>query len=179
MRNLLFIWAVSTLCLFTAEANAQITERKRPESWNAPYDTIRVSEFGAQVNSRQNVTGAVKAALKDAANMNRPLLLFDRGRYDFWPQYSEERVYYESNTSDINPKRLGILVEGMKNLTIDGAGSEFVFHDRMQPLTLDHSQGITVRNRLGHPSDCTGRNPGNRQCFHAAENRQAGIALCD
>jgi hypothetical protein len=110
------------------------------------FDTIRVSEYGAIPDSRQNATLAVKLALEAAKSAHRPLLLFEQGRYDFWPQYSEERVYYESNTTDINPKRLGILVEGMTQLCIDGGGSEFVFHDRMQPVTLDHSQGITIRN---------------------------------
>jgi len=115
-------------------------------SGNAAYDTIRVADFGAMVNSRQNVTGAVKAALEEAREMDNPLLLFKKGRYDFWPQYSEERVYYESNTSDINPKRLGILVEGFGNLVIDGGGADFVFHDRMQPVTVDHSTGVELRN---------------------------------
>jgi hypothetical protein len=74
------------------------------------------------------------------------LLYFGKGRYDFWPQYSEERVYFESNTSDINPKRLGILVEGFEDLVIDGGGADFVFHDRMQPVTVDHSSGVLIRN---------------------------------
>jgi hypothetical protein len=110
------------------------------------YDTIRVEDFGARVNSRQNVTGMVKAALEEARKLKNPLLLFEKGRYDFWPQYSEERVYYESNTSDINPKRLGILVEGFERLVIDGGGADFVFHDRMQPITVDHSTGVELRN---------------------------------
>jgi hypothetical protein len=110
------------------------------------YDTIRVSDYGAEANSRTNVTGAVKAALMEARSVDRPLILFEKGRYDFWPRTSQERVYYESNTSDINPKRLGILVEGFENLTIDGAGSDFVFHDRMQPVTVDHSSQVSLRN---------------------------------
>jgi len=110
------------------------------------YDTIRVADFGAKVNSRQNVTGVVKEALGEARKFEKPLLLFEKGRYDFWPQYSEERIYYESNTSDINPKRLGILVEGFEKLVIDGGGADFVFHDRMQPLTVDHSEEVELRN---------------------------------
>jgi hypothetical protein len=81
-----------------------------------------------------------------ARTKNNPLLLFEKGRYDFWPQFCEERVYYESNTSDINPKRLGILVEGFEHLILDGGGSDFVFHDRMQAVTLDHSSQVKLRN---------------------------------
>ncbi len=117
-----------------------------PASDKTGYDTVRVSDYGALVNSRQNVTGVVQAALEVARTKEHPLLLFEKGRYDFWPQYSEERIYYESNTTDINPKRLGMLLEGMENLVIDGGGADFVFHDRMQPLTLDHSKKVELRN---------------------------------
>ena len=110
------------------------------------YDTIRIAEFGIEVNSRINITQAVNHALQKAKELENPLLLFEKGRYDFWPQYANEKEYFESNTTDINPKRLGILVEGFTNLTIDGNGAEFVFHDRMQPLTLDNSANIKIRN---------------------------------
>jgi hypothetical protein len=115
-------------------------------SFEVSYDTIRVADFGARVNSRKNVTGAVKAAMEEARKRENPLILFEKGRYDFWPQFGEQRIYYESNTTDINPKRLGILVEGFENLVIDGNGADFIFHDRMQPVTVDHSKGVEIRN---------------------------------
>jgi len=124
------------------DAPAKVSSQSRCRA----YDTIRVSDFGAVVNSRLNVTGAVKAALEEAGKRKNPLMLFDKGRYDFWPQYSEERIYYESNTSDINPKRLAILAEGFERLVIDGAGSDFVFHDRIQPVTVDHSSQVVLRD---------------------------------
>ena len=110
------------------------------------YDTIRVSDFGAAINNRQNVTPTIIKALGKAKKKKNPLLYFDSGRYDFWPHHAIEKVYYESNTTDINPKRLGILVEGFTKLTIDGNSAEFVFHDRMQPLTVDHSSNVEIRN---------------------------------
>ena len=110
------------------------------------YDTVRISDFGAVVNSRENVTHKVILALEKAAQFKNPLLLFEKGRFDFWPQYAQEKEYFESNTSDINPKRLGVLIENIDNLTIDGNGAEFIFHDRMQPVTVDHSSNIEIRN---------------------------------
>jgi len=110
------------------------------------YDTIYIKDFGISANSRQNATLEVKEALTEAKSVKNPLLLFETGRYDFWPQYAEERDYYESNTNDINPKRLGILIENFDRLTLDGNGAEFIFHDRMQPLTVDHSANIEIRN---------------------------------
>ena len=112
----------------------------------ADYDTIRIADFGIHPDSRENTTLAVQMALEKARSADQPLLLFEKGRYDFWPQYSQEREYYESNTTDINPKRLGILIEGYEDLTIAGNGCDFVFHDRMQPLTVDHSTNIVMRD---------------------------------
>ncbi len=110
------------------------------------YDTIRISDFNIQANSRVNATMAMRKAILKAQKVNNPIIIFEKGRYDFWPQYSEERDYYESNTTDINPKRLAILIEDFDNLTIDGGGADFVFHDRIQPVTLDHSSNIKIRN---------------------------------
>lgn len=110
------------------------------------YDTLHVSDFGIMPNSRVNATLTMKEILLKAREVNNPLILFEKGRYDFWPQHSEERDYYESNTTDINPKRLAILIEEFDKLIIEGSGADFVFHDRMQPITLDHSSNINIRN---------------------------------
>jgi len=110
------------------------------------FDTIRVTDFGIQVNSHQNATLAVKKAIEKAHEFQNPLLLFDSGRYDFWPQHCEERTYYESNTTDTNPKRLAIQIEGFDKFTLDGNGADFVFHDRMQPVTVDISSNVRITN---------------------------------
>jgi len=37
-------------------------------------------------------------------------------------------------------------LEQINDLTIDGNGSEFIMHGRMQPFTLDHCRNITLKN---------------------------------
>lgn len=115
-------------------------------SYAAENDTIRLSDYNILPNSRVNTTMAMREALQQAKSLKNPIIIFDKGRYDFWPQYSEEKNYYESNTTDINPKRLAILIEDIDNLTIDGNGANFVFHDRIQPITVDHSSNINIKN---------------------------------
>ncbi len=110
------------------------------------YDTIRIEDIEPLADSRRNAVPAVKKAMEMAKAAENPLILFAGGRYDFWPHHCEERTYYESNTTDINPKRLAIFAEKINNLVIDGNGAEFVFHDRMQPVTLDHCDGVTIRD---------------------------------
>ena len=99
---------------------------------------VRITDFGAQPDSRRNAVTAVQKALEACRKADHPVLVFPAGRYDFWPQGCVEKDYFESNTTANNPKRLGILIEKMSGVTIDGGGSTFVFHDRMQPFTVEH-----------------------------------------
>lgn len=108
--------------------------------------TVNVTDFGVRPDSRENAVAGVRKAIEACQGAEAAVLVFPKGRYDFWPQHSEEIEYYESNTTDNNPKICPVVLRGMKNVTIEGSGSEFVCHGRMQPLTLDHCQGVTVRN---------------------------------
>ena len=109
-------------------------------------DTVFVTKYGLQPDSRRNAVQAVKAAIKECAGKRNPILVFPKGRYDFWPQYAAEKDYYESNTDVANPRRCPILIEKIDNLIIDGQGSDFIFHDRVQPFTVDNSSNITIKN---------------------------------
>jgi pectate lyase len=109
-------------------------------------DTIFVTAFGLKPDTRENAVPYVQKVLEACKGKANPVIVFSKGRYDFWPQHCIEREYFESNTTDVNPKRLAILIEQMEGLTFDGSGSDFVFHDRMQPFTIDNSQNITIKN---------------------------------
>jgi len=109
-------------------------------------DTIRLTDYGYLPGSRSNAVPYVIKALKDCKTKNNPVLLFPNGRYDFWPQYVQEKLYYESNTDVIPLRRCPVLIEGFHQLEIDGDHSDFIFHDRMQPFTIDSSENISIRN---------------------------------
>ncbi len=111
-----------------------------------PADTIRITQLGLQPDSRVNATPFVNEAVKMCKERPGSVLFFPKGRYDFWPQHAIERDYYESNTSDINPKRLAIFFEKMDGITLDGGGSEFIMHDRIQPVTLDNCSNAVLKN---------------------------------
>lgn len=109
-------------------------------------DTVSVVDLGLRPDIRENAVPYVQKALEMCKGKGHPILVFPKGRYDFWPHHCIEQTYFESNTIDINPKRLAILIKQMEGLTIEGNGSTFVFHDRMQPLTIDSCRNITIRN---------------------------------
>jgi hypothetical protein len=109
-------------------------------------DTVRISDLGLKPDTRENAVKIVQNALEICKTKSNPVLVFPKGRYDFWPQYAAEKLYYESNTDVIPLRRCAILVENMRNLTIDCTGSDFVYHDRIQPFTVDKSSNVTIKN---------------------------------
>lgn len=126
-----------TLALVLLLASQLVAQRK---------DTVSIMNFGLQPDTRQNATPYFIRALDSCRQYPNAVLVIPPGRYDFWPQYARERIYFESNTTDNNPKRLGIDVKNMTGLTIDGQGALLVYHDRMQPITIDSSQQVTIKN---------------------------------
>jgi hypothetical protein len=108
-------------------------------------DTVNIASFGLLPDSRINSVPYVQKALDACKNKPGAVVFFPKGRYDFWPHQCIEKVYYESNTTDINPRRCAILLVDLIGVTIDGDGSDFVFHDRMQPFTVDNSADIIIK----------------------------------
>jgi len=109
-------------------------------------DTVRIGDLGLKPDTRENAVLFVQKALEACKAKKNPILVFPKGRYDFWPQYAIEKLYYESGSEFIPLRRCAILIEDMKNLTIDCMGSDFVFHDRIQPFTVDKSHDIIIKN---------------------------------
>lgn len=107
---------------------------------------ISVADFGLKPDSRINAVPFVQKAIDTCKKNPGSTLVFPKGRYDFWAQHAIEKEYHETNTYDINPKILAVLLDEVNDLTIDGDGSEFIMHGRMQPFTLDHCQNITLKN---------------------------------
>lgn len=112
----------------------------------ADNDTVFVKQFGLLPGTRENAVKKVQQALELCKSKNHPVLVFEKGRYDFWPQYVVEKEYYESNTTAINPKRCAVWIYNFDNLVIDANGSDFIYHDRIQPFTIDSSRNISIKN---------------------------------
>lgn len=71
---------------------------------------------------------------------------FRKGRYDFYPHDALQREYYVSNHDQNQPKLVGVCLEQWDNLTLDGKGSEFIFHGQMLPLAVVNSSHVTLKN---------------------------------
>lgn len=109
-----------------------------------------ISAFGLKANSSKNASPVLQKALaKIKAKYKegeKVILRFPEGRYEFHEKGAAVREYYISNHDQTNPKKVGIALEDMKNLTLDGQGSEFVFHGRMLPVSLLRSENCLLKN---------------------------------
>ncbi|HEY3390573.1 MAG TPA: hypothetical protein VGK38_13430, partial [Prolixibacteraceae bacterium] len=103
-------------------------------------------DFGLKPGNKENAIPSIIKALDECRKHSNSILKFERGRYNFWIDPSYTKEYFESNTTNDGPKNLAVLIEGFKGLTLDGGGSEFVFHGAIQPITIDHSENIAILN---------------------------------
>ncbi len=109
-------------------------------------DTILINDFGLEPDSRVNATSFINKAMQKCRGKENIVLAFKKGRYDFWQQYATEKNYFESNTTYTNPRYCALVVEKMKHFCIDGRGSDFVFHGKFQPFSVDSSENISIKN---------------------------------
>ena len=107
---------------------------------------VDVSLYGATPNSGQNSSPSVARAIDFALRHHRSKILFERGRYDFWPQGAVIRHLFISNHDGVAERAVAISIEHVSGLELDGNGSEFVFHDSMLHILISHSDRVTLRN---------------------------------
>ena len=118
--KLKFLWFL-LISLATIPASAQ--------------EVIPITRFGAIPNSQTDVMPAVKQALEYCKDKSDIVISFPEGRYDFWP------TRYADKTDSI-----GFDLQKMNDLTIDGNGSEFIFHGWMEIAHVDSCFNILFKN---------------------------------
>ena len=120
-------------------------------SFNVIAREISITDFGINPNSFEDAIPALNAAIEACKQDGVTKLSFPTGRYDFWPDKTQKRDLFISNTSSevecpSKIKNVGLLLEGFKNITIEGNGSLFVFHGKMITFSFDHCENITLQN---------------------------------
>lgn len=118
-------------------------------SCNQTGKSISFDSFGVEPDSKENASAAAVQLIEQLrtwSGSSEIVVTFPKGRYDFYEDDAFEREYYISNHDQTNPKKVGFALENLKNITIDGQGSEFIFHGRMVPFALLNSENIKLRN---------------------------------
>lgn len=107
-------------------------------------------DFGIKPNTSTNMTPLVAMAIEKIKGENpggrATRLVFPKGTYNFDIEGAQQLECYISNHDQDNPKIVGIVIDNMKNFTLDGGGSEFLFRGRMLPIVMTESSGCTLEN---------------------------------
>lgn len=107
-----------------------------------------ISDFGLNPNSNKNASPIVNKVLKKIKKEHTTeesiILRFPKGSYNFYEKGAPAHEYYISNHDQSQPKKVGIVLDSLKNFILEGQGAEFIFHGRMLPISLLHSKNCTL-----------------------------------
>ncbi len=112
--------------------------------------TIDVTDYGADPTGASDSAVAIQeaiAAAKEQTDDGKSVVIeFPEGRYDIYPDKAAERELYISNTvgadQNYKDKKIGILLEDMDNVTVDGNGSLFMFHGKMMTFAAIDCENV-------------------------------------
>lgn len=92
----------------------------------------------------KNFTPDVASAL-DSLGESGGELIFEKGEYHFYRDGAWSGFIPVSNNTSCD-KHVIFPIFGMKNVTIDGRGSAFIFHEITFPFAVRNSEGVTLKN---------------------------------
>ncbi|MCC8072007.1 MAG: alpha-1,3-galactosidase B [Bacteroidales bacterium] len=107
--------------------------------------TYDITTFMEGENAAEAAARAISQIKQEAGTEDSVVLTFPKGVYHFYPEGAQKREYYISNHDQVQPKAVGIDLVGLKRFTLDGQGSDFIFHGRMLPVALVESRSCTLQ----------------------------------
>ena len=123
---------------------------------SSPPAELELNPLPAQFKGRVSATrfGLVPDTGRDVGPAFRRLvavagpgtvITLKKGRYDVWSERAATRPWQHSNSDPQTNRNYGILLEGLRDVTIDGGGSEFVFHGTQTGIGVAFCTNITLR----------------------------------
>ena len=117
---------------------------------------VDVTVYGADPTGETDSAEAVIKALEKAERIREKdpdheiTISFPEGIYQIYPDKAQERELYVSNTvganTDYKDKKIGILIEDLDNVTVEGNGSELIFHGKMTTFAAIRSDDVVFQN---------------------------------
>ena len=105
---------------------------------------VAISDFGVNEQTIDATPGLIRA-LDKCKKSKASELIFEKGTYHFYPENGTDKYCFVSN-NDEGLKRIAFYLEGLDGLTIDGQGSQFIFHGFINPFVVENSKRITFKN---------------------------------
>ncbi len=94
-------------------------------------------------SSNENFTPKVVSAINELKNGG--IIEFEKGEYHFFPEGAVEKYFAPTNNGN-GIKKIAFPLIGVKNITIDGGGSTFIFHRDTFPFIVSESENIEIKN---------------------------------
>ena len=134
-----------------------------PSSWGVSnaasasdkVTVIDVTQYGADPTGVKDSAEGIQAAIEAAKEVTGPVVLdFPKGEYQIYPDHAQKRELYISNTLSRNNgdrgtykmKNIGILLENMENVTLEGNQSSLIFHGKMMMFSTIGCKNIRIQN---------------------------------
>ncbi len=109
------------------------------------YSVVLVAGMAVNAASEPTDAGAELRKKIEEAGEGSTISL-TQGTYHIYPADSPKMNFYVSNHDQQRDIPVGLPIIGKKNVILDGQGSTFVFHGKMQPVLVQDSTGVTLRN---------------------------------
>ncbi len=107
-----------------------------------------ISDYGVRSWSFENASPIISKIIEDAKADDSIVLKFPGGRVDLWPEGAAKRELYISNSTENDDrskvKTIGLLFEGMKNITIEGNNTLIVLHGKMISMAFIKCTNVKV-----------------------------------
>ncbi|MCE7008156.1 Ig-like domain-containing protein [Kibdelosporangium philippinense] len=118
---------------------------------NSRRTVVEVTDFGADRTGRKDSAAGIAAAVAHAKRLNRPTTVhFAPGTYQIYPERAPKRELYISNTigadQALKTKSIGILVEDMRDVVVDGGGSTIMNHGFQTVFAAIRSTDVRFTN---------------------------------
>jgi len=116
---------------------------KNEDSCKGPI--ISAADFGLIPDDGKDDTRALQKALIVCRNNKGATLKFEKGQYDFHPEFAKDMYFFVSNNDEGLKRTIFPLVD-FQNLTIEGTDSSFMFHGFVNPFIVSNSDGVTFKD---------------------------------
>lgn len=115
---------------------------------------INAVDYGIKPNT--DITEKIFELIRNVTNINEDkTIVLEKGTYNFFADKSP-KVYMRVTNScgesewsareERNQSRVAMLIDNVKNLTIDGNGSVFVLHGKYTNIAIRNSENIVIKN---------------------------------
>lgn len=109
---------------------------------------FNLREYGVKpepgVDNTPLITSALKQIRSRVSGEDHVTLVLEYGTYEFGSIEAPKRTFYISNHDHVPERSVGVLMEGLGKVTLEGNGAELRFLDRMLPIGIVGCRDISI-----------------------------------